>query len=588
MAKMRKSATKTEDRGITFLKYQISEIANLREDLNYNDKTESYDGPIKVYCDNPDLKTNKVGEVQTQIKTTSKNIKSIRKHMFFKIDKADIDNYFKMNGVLYFHILILENGEKVVYYKVLLPFDLKKIINNNYTEINRLKFKILPNNEFWRLENICLNFLRNQELQISFKNCDFDFNNSIICDENNLLYTPTIVSDCSYNSLIGEEFYLYKIANINGAKIYLPYEKATLNSIYSSKIIKQDIIIDNIIYYREITIISKQENTIIKIGKSIILNDTTHELKFEINGSLEERINDLKFILSLNDLKDKNTAFIFLEQKMNKNEIEKYKSLLHFYLDIQKTLEILDINKEIDMSNMSDTDKKNINYLIDYFIYKKKIKSSAPTSMFWDVHISNLHFIYLLLKTNKNEFNIIEFNSKNQFHFLLKYKNNLKYNFKNGFLILKAEQLLADNIKIEDYKKAFDLMELNNDTILLANKSLLEIIKAYDNSKNEELLIVAKYCFLKLIDIDNNNITYKINLWQIQYRLNNLTKKDISEMKSILLNQNDLLIRFAINIILKNNQEAISVYENLTKEVKEYIADQPLYNLFLKIQAKLT
>lgn len=142
-----------EGLAVGHLKTLFSKIGCLRAVINDNDKEPIWDGYIYVYEYNTKQRSNEdlKGRIPIQVKGhIEKDIYSgNNKIPSYKFDVTNLKNYLNDGGVLFFVVTFDENGENErVFYKRLLPFDLKRIlkqVKGNKTKTLQLEY--LPDNK---------------------------------------------------------------------------------------------------------------------------------------------------------------------------------------------------------------------------------------------------------------------------------------------------------------------------------------------------------------------------------------------------------------------------------------------------------
>lgn len=128
----------------------VSKTNCLVSHINSGDKYPSLDGCILVYSpsdNNNYAKEYLKGTVDVQVKgiTEKKN----RMEHVFPISVIDMQNYLKECGVMFFAVYYDQKlDEKHIYYKKLLPYDLRKILENSKGEKTKnIKLNLFPNDK---------------------------------------------------------------------------------------------------------------------------------------------------------------------------------------------------------------------------------------------------------------------------------------------------------------------------------------------------------------------------------------------------------------------------------------------------------
>ena len=100
----------------------------LDSDINYNDKTISWDGDIYLYNDSKLKKENLLKPIRIQLKSTGVEDFSGSKTTF-SMNIEDISNYYKEGGTILFVVEVKDIDNVKVYYSNLVPVKLKNILS---------------------------------------------------------------------------------------------------------------------------------------------------------------------------------------------------------------------------------------------------------------------------------------------------------------------------------------------------------------------------------------------------------------------------------------------------------------------------
>ncbi len=142
---------------------RISYCWGLRAFVKDGDKEPSWDGNIYIYksdeCKNEDL----IRRVPVQVKGKKKTIEKSITSFNFPVKISDLANYLNDGGVIYFVVAICDDSEQI-FYKSLLPYDLKNILDNTDNKYKTIKFSKLPNDNK-SIRKIFLSFIANRDCQ---------------------------------------------------------------------------------------------------------------------------------------------------------------------------------------------------------------------------------------------------------------------------------------------------------------------------------------------------------------------------------------------------------------------------------------
>ncbi|WP_273854072.1 DUF4365 domain-containing protein [Guptibacillus spartinae] len=137
-------------------------------DIQYNDKSLSFDGVIEVYNHENLKKETLVNTVPVQVKGTTRYKKMDKQNKIkHSVSRRDIDVFYKIgNGVLYLVVTINPNTlKKPAYYRILAPLDLKSLLkelDNNGNDTITLSFKKLNEGHLEFICNTLINLVYKQ------------------------------------------------------------------------------------------------------------------------------------------------------------------------------------------------------------------------------------------------------------------------------------------------------------------------------------------------------------------------------------------------------------------------------------------
>lgn len=244
-----------ETLSVNAVKNSIATSDILDQFISENDKEPSWDGNIYVYKNKNKRKSELQGRIPIQVK--GKECKKFpTNRVSFSISVSDLKNYLFDGGTILFVVYIRNTDAKTkIYYSSLLPIKLKNILDNTK---NKQKNKSVKLSEFPTASddkaNICLNCLRNRQMQASFANSKLYSIEEL--KRLNILESITIpVSFVSTSDaqtvLINNEAYIY--AKIKGCSIPQPLRDIPINMFIMEEI-QANISINNKLYYSKFCI----------------------------------------------------------------------------------------------------------------------------------------------------------------------------------------------------------------------------------------------------------------------------------------------------------------------------------------------
>lgn len=564
--------------------------------INTGEKMPSWDGDIIIYNTNSKYYSKEnARKLPLQVKGLQ-NSDFSKEKIKYSVEKKDIVNYLNDGGVIFFVVYIDESGDNnKIYYKELLPIFLNEKLARakHEDESISIEFREFPSNKIDKI-NVCLDFINNRKRQFSF-----DVENipsfDDIKDRKNIEYTfsfsdldGTLINHPE--RIINRDVYMY--VKDKDTQITIPIA-STININSIVKQLTLPIRVNGKEYYDNYFIVNERTRTTTKIGK--LFSITTQnidekvdvKLSIKVNGTLQERITGIKFILDahknkLFNIGEMSLPFVLSELDELRFKDLKLESILDYYEDIEKVLDILNVKKDLDLDNATESDYGKIDCLIkcvlkNEFIPDKPDNFPLQASM----KISNISVTLLCLVNKENE---TEYQLKNAYDkdFMV-YHYDLENN-KNqapAFCDLKKNNFLYDdNIDYDLIVERITNFAINPMLLTFTNKLLLEMLLAFDENKCEMLYTTIEKLSKFLLENDDfDKEISKINYYQVQQRKRKLTSEELQEINEIQSKTENDTTKIACLILMKSYDLAEALIENLPDEIRKEIMQYPIYNL---------
>ncbi len=568
-----------EEVAVQRVKREILKYDCLKDYINTNDKTPMWDGEIYVYNENSKYKANGdfMGKISVQVKG-HKVTKIKSGNSKYSIDVEYLRAYQKdKKGVLLFVVEMTDSENTQIYYANLLPVDLKDLLNHVKEKQKSITIDIKPVREKSpsSMKMLCQNFLKNsnEQMNIEIKNIDEIKNIKEI--------SFSVVGEERYfeDYIFNNDIYSYAIEKETNRKYALPkfleIQRYQTNKV-SVKIGEKE-------YYNKINIIKNKNEEYILCGKSIKIYKKS--MNFRIKGNVYERINDINFILAVLEEKKVNVNGMDIKLSINvehekkkkyKNSIEKDLIRLN---KIKELFEKFKINFDVDLDQLCEQDLNNLTKLIK--LNDGILIENIKDSNLYYIEISTLCIAFLIIVDKNNKVNLYNYFSD------LSDKMKVFYYDKNGkemtispYINLTLENLITlSNINIDIMKKSLDAVEYTEETCSRYNLWLLELIKAYDKTKEQKWLEFAEFLIDKILTFSHSAL-YIINKLQIIKRTRKLNREEKNRLYEMKEKENDNMIQCGIAILLDNLSDFERFFDKL--ENKEEFKNFPIYNLMKK------
>ncbi len=597
---MKMSADKIGRNAVSFVEDALRNCALLISDIEKKGNTLSWDGDVLVYTNSDHSKKNFMGRVPVQVKGTYERFCS-ENETKEEAMVADLRNYLRDGGVVYLYVYMskIENI-CAIYHSILLPYDLMHILNKadskKKTKISLEKF---PAENSKEVTNIFMSFISDREKQAGFtRNEPYTLEEleqqGVEIEKLEFSFTGIGLDNCNFAQYATTHApYIYAVTK--GVKRYIPIDKPT--NVLTESIVESPIIIEGQTYFTNYATNFWKGEQRIRIGESFLFktpNAGQGTLSVQISGRLSTRVSDIKFLLALNKYKYfsiRGIRIAFDSINMSFQEVEALENTLSRLEVIQKVLIELDVQEDLDIDKITDDDERTIDLLIEAVLNNKKVglknvnKNEASSGF---IAFSNLMIlvVYHLCERESGEYNIKSFTKTSQIKIVYKKDTETKEVIGSNYLLLQKEHYVkASNVSCES---AFtNLTRFGNDDILLdrINNSMLEVFKAYDETKNERMLILAEKLSSWIIGNRNDpQSSYEIdtlNHLQIVKRRRKFTPEEIVDLILIKKSSQNAGFLCAVHILLDEFTDAERCFNNIDIELKKEFIEYPIC-VFLK------
>lgn len=348
--------------------------------------------------------------------------------------------------------------------------------------------------------------------------------------------------------------------------------------------------IDSKVYFESYTVTRSKSSTVIRFGKGIQMSFSTAQslptkFNFTLSGTLSERIKDAEFMvaaLSAHHYEINGGKIAFSEADCA--NLPTLQKKLSFLLDVKKTLEAVHATADLDCSSLSVTDNTNLSILRAALIDKEPIKMCSSQSLLRSCHIANLELLLWVVPTEENSeyHNIYDFN-----YVPLIYrefdKNDKEYPSTHFVMLNKDAMLKYCNIDYNALLDAVQHVPFSEDYSHSLNALLLEMLKAYDESKNSRIELLSTATTLALWIKDSDPYTEHpiaiLNYLQSVKRSRILTSTEQAEILSLIeVAQDNESIYVGAYLLLDNPVAAKIHFDKLPEESQKFFESCPIYH----------
>lgn len=590
-----------EERAIHALEGALFRCPTLSAYISKNDKTPSWDGQVFVYRNAEQKKADGILAVPVQIKGTTTKFTS--KSTFYSCEVSDLRNYYRNDGCVLFLVSVdLESQYHKIYYSGLQVYDLKMELDAAGKQKTRnIQLKEFPEDTPNEMANIFLSFAQDRSKQTSFVNKELPPIDDLVqkgVKVESFTFTVPGIGITPYN--IGEyvsshEIYLYM--KPEGLDIEIPVDK--IKNMTMSRPVFQPVCVVGHKYYDSYSILNKNGDTLIRIGKGISVKLFEQEkqltLHFKPEGTLSDFIKDATFMVDVFQHREIEIGKAkFPLDESDTINIDQYSNSLTYYKDVKKMLDILGGTEELLCTGLTQQDETNLKNFVSAVLYHREIgfpqAKKTDTVIHGPFKISNLSiWIWAERQTSGNY--IVE----NYFapHLVAAFSpedmENEPPNPVSHFIMMnKTAFTNSSNI---DYKCIEDNLFARELTPLLINPAtllLLEMLKAYDEQpeKSMELMHLAeKTCeWIEQSDIEDSSYIITLNKIQIAKRQRKLNVPEILKLGQLIEEDIPADIRCGAYLLLDDNKSAQKCFNEMSTDRQREFMMYPICHFGTLVQ----
>lgn len=563
--------------------------------INDNDKEPSWDGAVYIYKDRDCTKNNLKGRLPVQVK--GKVCDDLTKYeISYAMDVVDLNNYLDDGGAVLFVVYIGNGGLcKKIYYIELPPIKLRVELGiANGQKTKTLKLKEFPTDSN-KKASIFLNCYENCRRQASFSSATLLTLDEL--QEQGVLKgitvpVSTIGREDPKLALLSSEVYMY--ANIKGSSIPQPLEMVPMD-MYTKETEPAIISIGDKQFYSSLSRIKNAKQTKCVFGESFSITINGDETPCKINYKNSDKVRvlarDLDFIITYMEegyflLNGNEIKFDYDNANISNFNIDKQKENLQSAKEIVRLLDMLGCEKDINIKSLSNSDWVNLNRLVKGLIYKEPIKikleNYLPVQIF---NIGELRFAICLTPDEKEEdtFYLSDF-FKTEMLACIELESGETIAISQYFILKKSDLNNLDNIRFEVLLPSFQRIQKHVESINRANWFFLELLSAYDESQNQQLLETAHEFSIWLCDFSGEELSYAVkvlNKLQVIKRMRNFTIEEVRAVYSIIEDStaNDVILVGAY-LLLDQQPLAEIHFERLDDTIKEEFKTYPIYHFW--------
>ena len=577
---------KIEQNAVNAVKQAFGDVTCVYPHIDENDKTECTDGYLQVYSSGSFSVDTIEGQLPVQVKGTGAKRKSDRPKRAIRV--ADLNHYLNIAGGCIYFLVFCGKGIHAaeVFYRLLLPYDLKKILNDvpEGQKSISLRFDQLSTDdqELTRLLKRAVKDRAKQravagtvpktvdefkDFGLCFDECEFGVD---------LLQGESLGNLAPYKNGLyiygkspwGERYAIDKLENIVGVAIGSP------RSISSG-----DISLSAIVMAGEN---EKGEHVFFR-GFDLSLADK--QLTLNETGTLTERIEDLSLMRAMmltGSLSIDGSNFAY-GLKLNDGGLESLESRLESLKIIKHVIDLLHFKPKIDVSALSTQDARNIETIYRGLIEGKPLHYKNRQNGFGYISLGGHPVKFVFYQTSDDEYRMVDALRLDDLAISVFSQGEEKEPVVVAPLFVQTMQdyIRLANIDASVFAETLRRCPITDVSATYVTDKMLEMLTAYDQHAccADELLECCDITVSALEQFTDQEVTL-INRCQIAARKRDLTDEEKLELASLQLSSGNSRVKTCAAALRGDSKMASVLLAALDEEDRTVLSTWPISRFF--------
>lgn len=566
----------------------VIQIHDLMKDyINENDKEPSWDGYIYLYKSD-DLKVENI-KYKVPVQVKGKNDESLlkRQRISFPVEYKHLRNYYHDGGVFYVVVAISDDKRKTtIFYKDLTTVKLNSLLKNSEgkkpEQTKNIVLEKLKNSDPNVLFQVLTQFGYDKEQQGSGNGAIIEkaINIDVIDKVDSVRFTSysaTNETEALKQISTGEVCLYGHRADLD---MWLPFDYEHQKEIRLKTVLEMNksIGIDNVTYYDKYIVERYDTDApIIRVSENLTIDLIGGKLQLEMHGNIESLKRDVDFLQAVLQGHSFWVDGKQVTEYANMNISESLQNDMDLITDFYHALNEIDFVCDKKIDDFDEKNREAVVRLVNLYHREVKLKKERNNEWrmwWWDDRVIPL----LVVKDDNEEIQIVNWIAKDGY---ITYSEEAgqKHIFPRGMLFKRDiwEKLydVDEEILLRDIERS-DFDEFTSEELYLF---FVEILSAYDTTKNEKYYDMAKLIITKLLEVDEENAYGIINQLQLLKRKRELSAEEVDKLESLEVTSEDDMVVCAVNVLLENKHKARKLISQLSPEKQEMFKDFPIYNL---------
>lgn len=577
---------KIEQNAVNAVKQAFGDVACVYAYIDENDKTECTDGHLQVYSSSSFSVDTIEGQLPVQVKGTTSKRKSDRPKRQVRV--SDLRHYLNIaGGCIYFYVYCGSEARSAeVFYRLLLPYDLKKILADVPEHQGRvsLRFDCLPSDtaELTRLVKRAVKDRAKQrvvagiapktieefkDVGLCFDECEFGIE---------LLEGESLASLAPYKNGLyiygkspwGELYPLDKLENIVGVAIGSRHVVSSGNVSLDAMVMTGENEKGEHVFFRGFDI-----------------NLSTNKITLNEAGTLTERVEDLalmRAMMQTGELSIDGNGFA-RGCKLGEGDLAPLENRMQSLEIIKRVIDTLHYKPEVDVSALSPQDLRNIETIHKGLVEGELLHYKNRQNGFGYITLAGHPVKLVFYQVSDGMYRMADG---------LRLDDLTVSVFSRGeeeapvvvaplFVQTMQDYVNLANINAEVFAATLRQYPVTEASSAYVNDKMLEMLFAYDQDAccAEELLKCCEVTVGALEAFTDREVTL-INRFQIAARKRDLTCEEKSELMAIQLNSDSVLSKACAAALRGDSDMASALRASLDEGTRATLDSWPVSRFF--------
>lgn len=578
-----------EKRAVNAVEDYFAKIERIDSTISRGDKEPSWDGFLYLYLDDSMKKETLIGRIPVQVKgKQGEFVESLS----YPVKTSDLWNYIREGGCVYFVVLINDQQECKIFYRMLTPIELQNILKGK--EQNKsinVKMKPLEGSDDDVYHSL-VDFYRDMKKQTGSPIKTLSLKDLVDGNYDTFRFSLSgfDVSKESLESFITRKaICLYvKPMDANASDIPIQEGRCFLKLIQN---VKQIVSVNGTDFYNSFEKTFEKNKVILGIGYCLkVAFDSQNPIEISVNIKLEATelkamTQDIRFVLAVIENKSFNIGDFQVDIPSDDESQKLYVLLKGEYARLQRVeilLERLHVIKGLDLSTMQKVDWETMNILMAGILDEKELALNVKESRLHNIKVGNLMFLLLVCQQAGGKFRIFDyFNPQTQFKLISPEGYEA-----SKYAVLNVDGYVRyDNIDFPNILPSISALKAKHEYVLdYAKYEVFNMLKAYcklDGDKEKSALLLNTSSgvidwMIKEAENADEKLTYECYAYLVKFLKNSLSEEDIATLNGILFSvKGDDSLKANVALLLKNKSAFDVFYSKMTKDEKENFKESP-------------